>query len=73
MINYEPLWDTMRKKGISTYTMINKYGIPASTIHSLRHNGNINMLTLEKLCNALDCSPDFIVKFEKDTNKEHEK
>ncbi|MEY8268307.1 helix-turn-helix transcriptional regulator [Lachnospiraceae bacterium 64-25] len=56
----------MRQKGISTYAMINKYGIPASTIHSLRHNGNINMLTLEKLCSALECTPDCVVKFEKD-------
>lgn len=53
MISYEPLWETMRQKGISIYAMINKYGISASTIHSLRHGGNINMLTLEKLCNAL--------------------
>lgn len=70
MISYEPLWETMRRRGISTYTMINKYGIPASTIQSLRHNGNINMLTLEKLCNALDCTPDYVVKFEKDDKEE---
>lgn len=66
MISYEPLWETMQQKGISTYAMINKYGIPASTIHSLRHNGNINMLTLEKLCAALDCTPDHVVKFKSD-------
>ncbi len=66
MISYEPLWETMRQKGISTYAMIEKHKIPSSTLHSLRHNGNINMLTLEKLCNALDCTPDCVVKFEKD-------
>lgn len=68
MISYEPLWESMRQKGITTYAMINKYGIPSSTIHSLKHNGNINMLTLEKLCIALDCTPDCVVKFEKDNN-----
>lgn len=68
MISYEPLWEIMRQKGITTYAMINKYGIPSSTIHSLKHSGNINMLTLEKLCNVLNCTPDCIVKFEKDNN-----
>lgn len=68
MINYEPLWETMRKHGITTYALIKKYGIPASTIHSLKHNGNINMLTLEKLCNVLNCTPDHVVKFEKEDN-----
>ena len=66
MISYEPLWETMRQQRISTYAMINKYGIPSSTIHSLKHNGNINMLTLERLCNVLNCTPDHVVKFEKD-------
>lgn len=73
MINYRPLWETMRKKEISTYAMINKYGIPASTMHSLRHNGNINMLTLEKLCNILSCTPDCIVEFEKEDKEGCEK
>lgn len=68
MINYEPLWETMRKQGITTYALIKNHGIPASTIHSLKHNGNINMLTLEKLCNALNCTPDYVVKFEKEDN-----
>lgn len=67
MISYEPLWNTMQQQGISTYAMINKHGIPSSTIHNLKHNGNISMLTLEKLCNILDCTPDHVVKFEKNS------
>lgn len=66
MISYEPLWETMRRQGITTYALINKYGIPASTIHSLKHNHNITMYTLEKLCNVLGCSADSIVSFEND-------
>lgn len=65
MISYEPLWQTMRQQGVTTYTLITKHGIPASTIHSLKHNRNITVYTLEKLCDALNCTADNIVKFEK--------
>lgn len=66
MISYNPLWETMRQKHITTYALINKHGIPSSTVNSLRHNKNINMLTLEKLCNILNCTPDNIVEFVKE-------
>ncbi|HCE26221.1 MAG TPA: XRE family transcriptional regulator, partial [Ruminococcaceae bacterium] len=36
MIVYTPLWDTMKKRGISTYALINKYNISSSTINRLR-------------------------------------
>ena len=64
MISYEPLWETMRQANITTYTLIAKHGVPSSTIHGLKHNKNITMYTLERLCNILDCTPDRIVKFE---------
>lgn len=63
MISYEPLWETMKQKNISTYALIYKHGISASTVHSLKHNKNINMYTLENICKALDCTPDCVVKF----------
>jgi len=68
MINYEPLWETMRQQGVTTYALIKKHNIPVSTIHSLKHNRNITMLTLEKLCVALNCTADSVVKFEEDKN-----
>ncbi len=68
MISYEPLWETMRQQGVTTYALIKKYNIPVSTIHSLKHNRNITMLTLEKLCVALNCTADSVVKFEEDNN-----
>lgn len=63
MICYEPLWETMQRRGITTYTLINKYGIPSSTVHSLKHNKNITMYTLERLCGILNCTADDIVAF----------
>ena len=63
MISYEPLWKTMEQKGITTYALINRYGINPRTIHNLKHNKSITMFTLEKLCMILDCQADRIVRF----------
>ena len=63
LISYEPLWKTMEKKGITTYTLINKYGINPRTIHNLKHNKSITLFTMEKLCHILDCQSESIVTF----------
>lgn len=72
MISYEPLWETMRKRQITTYTLIVKYGIPSSTVHGLKHNKNITMYTLERLCNILGCTADGIVTFKKNEHEQNE-
>ncbi len=66
MISYEALWNTMKTRGITTYTLINKYGINPRTINNLRHNQSITMITLERLCIILDCNPNEVVSFKED-------
>ena len=66
MISYEALWDTMEQRGITTYTLINKYGINPRTINNLRHNKSITMFTLERLCSILECDPNEVIGFKKD-------
>ncbi len=63
MISYAPLWNTMKKKGVTTYTLIYKLGFSAYTITNLRRGKSITMNTLERLCSALDCTPNDIVAF----------
>ena len=67
LVSYEPLWKTMAQKGITTYALINKYGINPRTIHNLKHNKSITMFTLEKLCSILECQAEGIVRFLPDT------
>ncbi len=62
MISYKPLWETMQKKGITTYQLIQQ-GIDRKIIHNLKHNGNITMLTAEKLCKIIGCSISEVVEF----------
>ena len=62
MISYEPLWTTMEAHDITTYKLIQS-GIDKRTIHNLKHNENITMLTAEKLCQIIGCEIQDIVKF----------
>ena len=63
MISYEPLWRTMERRQITTYTLINKYGINPRTIHNLKHGKSITLYTLERLCSILECQAEGIVHF----------
>lgn len=62
MIDYRPMWKYMNTHGISQYYLIN-HGIDNKTIYNIKRNENITMLTLEKLCKAMDCTPNDIVCF----------
>ena len=62
MIDYGPLWETMKRKGVSQYYLLN-HGIDNKTLDALKKNKNITMLTLEKLCALIGCSPKDIVQF----------
>ena len=64
MIDYSPLWETMERKGISQYRLL-KLGIDNKTLDSIKKGNNITLLTLEKLCFALDCTPNEVVRFQK--------
>lgn len=62
MIDYSPLWITLKQKEITQYQLI-KGGLDNKTLDKLKKNGNITLLTLEKLCRLLNCSPNEIVEF----------
>lgn len=62
MVDYSPLWNTMKEKGVSQYRLI-KEGIDPKTLDGLKKGRNISITTLEKLCTILNCTPNDIVKF----------
>ena len=62
MIDYSPLWQTMLDRGISQYQLL-KSGIDNNTLDSLKKGKNITLLTMEKLCDILNCTPNDIVQF----------
>lgn len=66
MIVYDPLWKTLKKKGLSTYTLRVKFQISGSTVQRLRKNMSVSTNTLDDLCNLLDCSLPEIAEYVSD-------
>ncbi|MGN1017155.1 MAG: helix-turn-helix domain-containing protein [Faecousia sp.] len=63
MIRFDRLWETMQKKGVSTYALREKCGIDRKTIRRLKANDNIETKTLNKLCTMLECGLGDIAEF----------
>ena len=66
MIKYDKLWDTMKKKGITKYTLHKEYHFSKSLIYRLQHNGGVNMHTINTLCNILECRIEDIATYYQD-------
>ncbi len=56
----------MKEKGVSTYKLINTYGISRSLIDRLKHDKPITTVTLNDLCQILDCNVEDILLYIKD-------
>ena len=69
MISYEPLYKTLKEKGISTYKLINDYGISRSLLDRLKHNRPISTVTLNDLCTILHCRVEDVILFTEDNTK----
>lgn len=63
MITFEPLWRTMKSRGISQYKLIKEYKISTGQLDRLRKNGNVSTYTLDQLCKILDCTLADIAEF----------
>lgn len=63
MVNYEPLWETMKQKGITKYQLIYHWGISSNTLRRMSHNEAISTTTLNELCLILDCAVQDILNY----------
>jgi len=66
MITFNKLWETMAKKGFSTYKLREECGLDSKTVRRLRANENVETKTLDKLCKALDCKIEDIIEYVED-------
>lgn len=69
MISYAPLWETMKRKNATTYTLQVKGEISSSTIRRLKANESVSTNTLEALCKILDCTLQDIIDYTPDEEK----
>ena len=66
MITFEPLWETLKKKQITQYDLIEEYKMSRGMLDNLKHNRSITLKTLNDLCNQFDCDITDIIRFSKD-------
>lgn len=62
MISYEPLFQTMKNKGISSYRL-GKLGFPLSNYYAIKRGDNISTHTLDQLCKLLQCRVEDIIEY----------
>lgn len=65
MMSFEPLWETMKQKGITTYKLTNNYNVSRGTLDNLKHDRNVTLLTVERMCEILDCKVENVVVYKK--------
>ena len=66
MISYAPLWETMKRKKATTYTLRNKgkpYNVDSSTVRRLKAGLSVSTNTLDAICTILDCDILDVIKF----------
>lgn len=66
MISYQPFWELLKRKNISTYWLIQNKNISSSTINRLRKNQPITTTTINDLCTSLDCDISDILLYRKE-------
>lgn len=73
MISYEPFWNTLLSKEMTTYELIFKQGLSANTIHRMKHGKAITTKTMDDLCQILNCTVQEIIEYREDDPEEYER
>lgn len=62
-VSYSRLWEQLKDRGMKKRDLERKAGISHYTIHKLNHGDNLTTDVLEKICKALECTPNDIMEF----------
>lgn len=65
MISYEPLFQTMRKRNISSYRL-EKRGFSRSTFYAIKQGKSVTTNTINQLCSILQCKVSDIMEYVED-------
>lgn len=69
MIKFDRLWETMKLRGVTQYDLYTYHNVNRSQLDRLRHNRNVEIATIDKLCNILSCNVEDIMEHFPDDNK----
>lgn len=70
MISYDRLWQTMKERGITQYSLIKNFGISPAQITRLKRNESVSTHTIEVFCRILDCNVEDIMQYVKENEQE---
>ena len=62
MMSYEPLFRTMKEKGITSYRL-QKMGFNRATYYSIKEGQSVSTNTLHLLCKLLNCKVQDIIEY----------
>lgn len=62
MISYAPLFDTMKRKKITSYRL-EKMGFSRATYYSIQQGNSISTNTVNQLCKLLNCEVSDILEY----------
>ena len=63
MISYDNLWNVMKERGITQYTLIKKHRISPAQITRLKRNESVSTHTIETFCRILNCQVADIMRY----------
>ena len=66
MISYAPFYKTIKEKNISTYKLVNQYGLSRSLLDRIKHNKPLSTVTINDLCKILKCKIEDIAVYVED-------
>ena len=62
MISCEPLFRTMKEKGVISYRL-GKPGFPLSNFYAMKHGGNVSTHTINQFCRLLQCRVQDVMEY----------
>lgn len=68
MIKYDKFWETLKSRNLTQYDLYTHYNVNRSLLDKLRNNRNIEIYTIDKLCNILRCNIEDIMTHYEDDN-----
>lgn len=69
MITFEPFYQTLKRRKLSTYVLVNKYNVSRSLLDRLKHNKPVTTVTINDLCAILNCDVNDIMRYIPDRRK----
>ena len=71
-LNYKPLWIQLIKKDLMKVDVIRMAGLTTNVMAQMGKNKPITFKNLERICKALECTPNDVISFDEEYVEEGE-